>query len=338
MTYKYIIIDGDSQSSMIMQNQIAALGDFLFSGYVNNTEEGLNLILEENPDLIFLGTHLTDSTSENNFSLVNELYKYMVILPKIVIISNTKDVAYEAIKYDVYDFLLKPFQKIDIIKALLKFKKEKGFASILNNNSNLQLQNNQVASANTAMQPFLTSVSESKESNEIPVVEDRIVQQEVVQVDYKIDTESIKNELIQIVKQSLSPSVVTGSLEHAVEQVVEQKNNILCIKSYGDYRFIEFGEIVYLKADNNSTDIMLSSGDSITAFKTLKYFEGSLPNDFVRIHNSHIINIKFVSRIHLGNSDCYLNKGKIKLPFSKSYKDNITAIIELYASNDSKED
>lgn len=330
MTYKYIIIDGDSQSSMSLQSQVSTLRDFLFSGYVNNSEEGLNLILEQNPDVIFLGTNLKDSSTESNFSLVNELYKYMVILPKIIVISQTKEVAYEAMKYDVYDFLLKPFQRIDVLKSLMKFKKESGFSQVLNQSNVQQIEVNQ---------PILNN---SFANSAVPVVEEKYdfkengIANEIAKVDFQFDTEEIKNELIGIVKQSLASNAAAP--QQLEQQVVEQKNNILCVKSYGDYRFIEFDDIVYLKADNNSTDIMLSTGDSITAFKTLKYFESSLPNDFVRIHNSHIINIKFVSRIHLGNSDCYLNKGKIKLPFSKSYKDNINTIIELYASSDLKDD
>lgn len=335
MTYKYIIIDGDSQSSMSLQTHVSTLVDFSFSGYVNNAEEGLNLILEQNPDVVFLGTNLSNSTTENNFALVNELYKYMVILPKIIVVSSTKDVAYEAMKYDVYDFILKPFLKIDIIKSLFKFKKEKSFSSLLSTNTAYEAKEEHTVSANAFMQPILPIITDTKEIEKVAVQENNdFKQKEAAIVDFKIDTESIKSELVEFFKQSLNSAVIPA----VMDQAVEHKNNILCIKSYGDYRFIEFEEIVYLKADNNSTDVILSSGDSITAFKTLKYFEGSLPNDFVRIHNSHIINIKFVSRIHLGNSDCYLNKGKIKLPFSKSYKDNITAIIDLYASNDAKED
>lgn len=335
MTYKYIIIDGDSQSSMSLQSHVSTLVDFSFSGYVNNSEEGLNLILEQNPDVVFLGTNLSNTSTTNNFALIDELYKYMVILPTIIVVSNTKDVAYEAIKYDVYDYVLKPFKKIDLIKSLLKLKKEKSFSSLLSTTPVYKTQGNHTVSADSLLQPILPIITDDKEIKEVAVQENKHDQyKELSTVDFNIDTESIKDELVELVKQSLN----SVALPEVMDQVIDQKNNILCIKSYGDYRFIEFEEIVYLKADNNSTDVMLSSGDSITAFKTLKYFEGSLPNDFVRIHNSHIINLNFVSRIHLGNSDCYLNKGKIKLPFSKSYKDNITAIIELYASNDSKED
>jgi hypothetical protein len=53
----------------------------------------------------------------------------------------------------------------------------------------------------------------------------------------------------------------------------QDQSLILCIKSYGDYRYIAAKDICYLHADNNSTDIHLNTGE-ITAFKTLKHFEG----------------------------------------------------------------
>ena len=107
----------------------------------------------------------------------------------------------------------------------------------------------------------------------------------------------------------------------------EEKPLIICVKSYGDYRFIEAKDICYLQADNNSTDIHLFNGEMITAFKTLKHFENVLSSPFVRIHNSYIVNIDYVSRIHTGNSVCYIKNTTTKLPFSKSYKENVDAII-----------
>ncbi len=112
------------------------------------------------------------------------------------------------------------------------------------------------------------------------------------------------------------------------EAVRPEKPLTICVKSYGDYRFIEASDITYLKADNNSTDIHLNNGEMITAFKTLKHFETVLQSPFVRIHNSYIVNIDYVSRIHTGNSVCYLKQSGIKLPFSKSYKENIDSILD----------
>jgi DNA-binding LytR/AlgR family response regulator len=100
----------------------------------------------------------------------------------------------------------------------------------------------------------------------------------------------------------------------------------ICIKSYSDYQFVELQDIIYLKADNNTTDIQMHNGKTVNAYKTLKHFENTLPFYFLRIHKSYIVNINHVSRIHFSKSKCYLNYNEV-LPFSLSYKDNIDAIV-----------
>jgi DNA-binding LytR/AlgR family response regulator len=106
---------------------------------------------------------------------------------------------------------------------------------------------------------------------------------------------------------------------------------VLCVKSYGDYRYINSNDISYFQADNNSTDIYLNSGEMITAFKTLKHFEGVLSHPFIRIHNSYIINQNYIARIHNGNSTCYIRNSSKKIPFSKTYKSNVDLIIADFA-------
>ena len=101
----------------------------------------------------------------------------------------------------------------------------------------------------------------------------------------------------------------------------------ICIKTQGDYHFLKASDIVYLKADNNTTDFYLSNGKVISGFKTLKYYEQLLPCYFFRIHHSYLVNIDFVSRINIGKSNCFLQNNEITVPFSRTYKDNINAII-----------
>lgn len=102
----------------------------------------------------------------------------------------------------------------------------------------------------------------------------------------------------------------------------------LCVRSNGDYHFISLDDILYLKADNNTTDIHLLSGKVISGFKTLKYYECQLPSSFFRIHNSYVVNLDYVTRINVGKSDCYLLDNTIKLPFSRTYKEQIDLIIK----------
>lgn len=106
------------------------------------------------------------------------------------------------------------------------------------------------------------------------------------------------------------------------------ESNKLCVRSNGDHHFIPFENIVYLKADNNTTDFYLQNGNVIPGFKTMKFFESQLPFYFFRIHNSFIVNINYISRINIGKSNCYLLENNIKVPFSRTYKEQIDIIIK----------
>ncbi|AWX46341.1 hypothetical protein HME9304_03374 [Flagellimonas maritima] len=98
----------------------------------------------------------------------------------------------------------------------------------------------------------------------------------------------------------------------------------ICLKSYNDYRYLDTNEILYLKSDNNTTDFFMRDGSTVSAFKTLKSFEERLPKSFIRIHQSYILNSRYVSRINYGKSICTLrNEIKEEIPFSKTYKSKI---------------
>lgn len=100
----------------------------------------------------------------------------------------------------------------------------------------------------------------------------------------------------------------------------------ICIKSYSDYQFLKYHDIVYLKADNNTTDFKLTNGNIVVVYKTLKHFELTLPHYFVRIHKSYIVNIHYVSRIQFSKSKCHLNFDE-QLPFSSSYRTAVDRIL-----------
>ena len=108
-------------------------------------------------------------------------------------------------------------------------------------------------------------------------------------------------------------------------------SDTLVLKSYSDFQYIDTKEILYLQADNNATDFIMKDGSTISAFKTLKSFEDQLPQSFVRIHQSFIINTAYISRINYGKNICALKFGKKQLPFSKSYKENVDSLKKILA-------
>lgn len=262
--YLYIIID-DNQESVLKTKEVAdSFSELIFVASANTYKQGLNLVLEHNPNLIFLEIDPDDKTSDLSLVFINELYHYLRIVPKIIITTTKKDLAFDAIKYGVMDYLLKPLKRADLLKTMLK----------------LDLPNHEV--------------------------------------------NLISNEAVPDYKGALQADVI--------ELQKINQGLMLCVKSYGDYRYIQANDITYIQADNNSTDIYLNTGEMITAFKTLKYFEAILLHPFIRIHNSYIINRNHIARIHTGNSVCYIKHSTKKLPFSKTYKRNVEIIITEFAN------
>ncbi len=107
----------------------------------------------------------------------------------------------------------------------------------------------------------------------------------------------------------------------------------ICLKSYHDYHYLSTDEILYLKADNNATDFFMVDGTVISAYKTLKSFEMQLPDSFIRIHQSYILNSKYVSRINYGKSTCTLKVDESQLPFSKTYKKKVDNLKQILSKN-----
>ena len=112
-----------------------------------------------------------------------------------------------------------------------------------------------------------------------------------------------------------------------------QESPMLCLKSYKDFQYLDTDEILYLKADNNTTDFYMRDGSIISAFKTLKSFETRLPENFIRVHQSYILNTKHVSRINYGKALCTIRKTKTQLPFSRTYRANIDSLKKLLSKN-----
>lgn len=264
MNYSYIIIDDDPESVLKTKAIADSFSELHFIASAHNYADALDLILEHTPRLIFLEIDPADKKSNLSLNLIDALYRYLNNIPKIIITTSKKDFAFEAIQYEVTDYLIKPLKSIDFKKLTLKLKKS-----------------------------------------------------------------NCDDEIVLIQSQNIEENISTNK---AIEATNKKKNLVLCIKSYGDHRYIDSKDICYFQADNNSTDIHLNNGEVVTAFKTLKHFEAVLSNPFIRIHNSYIINRNYIARIHTGNSVCYIKNTTIKLPFSKSYKKNIDSIINDFSN------
>ncbi|WP_395061104.1 LytR/AlgR family response regulator transcription factor [Flavobacterium sp.] len=335
--FTFVIIDDNQKNRLKTKATAEGFPNLKFLAMADNYDDGIDVVLEYNPDIIFLEIDPLDKESKLSLAFINELYRYMTVVPKVFITTTTENHCRESFKYGVYDYFINPLETRELRKTLFRFDKEipgknrpqtaiKTVESIVKNASEENVSEEDVESLNDTApnasiieNPIIELISIESQD----VIEEYVQNQEIIQVKEESDIteEVLKNNDLE------AKSVTFLQTENTKEKPL-----IICVKSYGDYRYIEAKDICYLQADNNSTDIHLNSGEMITAFKTLKHFEGVLSYPFVRIHNSYIVNIDYVSRIHTGNAVCHIKNTTTKLPFSKSYKENIEEIIATIAS------
>ncbi|MDR1552046.1 MAG: LytTR family transcriptional regulator DNA-binding domain-containing protein [Prevotellaceae bacterium] len=77
-----------------------------------------------------------------------------------------------------------------------------------------------------------------------------------------------------------------------------EKLEHIAVKSGQNIHVIIVSDILYLQAFGDYVHIFTDSGKYLKE-QTMKYFETNLPQQFVRIHRSYIVNIKAISRIEL---------------------------------------
>ncbi|WP_298116488.1 LytTR family DNA-binding domain-containing protein [Flavobacterium sp.] len=336
--FTYVIID-DDYNNVLKTKQIAdSFQNLTFLASATNYDDAIDCILEHNPSFIFLEIDPSDKESNLSLHIINELHRYLSVVPKVFVTTKNDALSLQAFKYGVFDYLLFPIEIKELRKSIFRLEKEIGVNHSTVKTSHINPNNTLVSQSTLA--PNTTSNSENineifQEINTIVDIPEviNVVNQDI---EDEVEQENESKEVItELDNETLSETV--RAIENNEVTFIQSDNQkekplIICVKSYGDYRYIDAKDICYLQADNNSTDIHLNTGEMITAFKTLKHFEGVLKYPFVRIHNSYILNIEYVSRIHTGNAVCHIKNTTTKLPFSKSYKENIDAIISTIAS------
>tara|TARA_R110001592_G_scaffold63542_2_gene194504 strand:- start:443 stop:1195 length:753 start_codon:yes stop_codon:yes gene_type:complete len=80
---------------------------------------------------------------------------------------------------------------------------------------------------------------------------------------------------------------------------------------------VQLSEIIRCKSDNNYTTFYLENGQKILVSKTLKYFADMLKeHGFLRVHQSHLINTKYIKEFIKSDGGYLILKDKSNIPVS----------------------
>lgn len=112
-------------------------------------------------------------------------------------------------------------------------------------------------------------------------------------------------------------------LENTKESKPEKQQIIL--PTLDGFDVVKMEDILRLKGNGNFTDVHLTDGSKRMVCRFLKHFTDILPLPFVRVHKSHVINIRFVKSYHKGAGGYVMLQDGTEVEVSAAYKDQFLA-------------
>ncbi|MEO7313243.1 MAG: LytTR family DNA-binding domain-containing protein [Chitinophagaceae bacterium] len=143
-----------------------------------------------------------------------------------------------------------------------------------------------------------------------------------------IEIEELRN-AIERAEQKLNHANPNPQLELLLENLAEKKHlHRIAIPTSGGLQFIKITDIIYLEASVNYTHIFLADKKKYIVSRTLKDFEDMLPGyEFLRIHNSYIINKNCVEKYIRGEGGQVVLSNNAVLEVSKRKKSDFLKAI-----------
>jgi two-component system LytT family response regulator len=116
------------------------------------------------------------------------------------------------------------------------------------------------------------------------------------------------------------------ALQHNINPNVKRR---LVLKTQESVHVVELDTIIRCEADRNYTSFFLAGGKKILVSKTLKEYETLLTShNFLRVQQSHLINLDYVDRYDKGNGGSVVMKDGSEVPLSPAKRDVFFKILE----------
>ncbi len=118
-----------------------------------------------------------------------------------------------------------------------------------------------------------------------------------------------------------------------LEERIDKKETVkagarIALPQQNEIRYVGIEEIIRCEADNNYTNFFFSDGDQLLISKSLKeYSELLKPQGFVRAHQSHLVNPKFVKSWLKEDGGTLLMVNGDKIPVSKPNREIVKEVL-----------
>jgi len=245
---KGIIIDDESHNIINLQRLLEKYcPEVTIVGSSSDANEGILLIKNSKPDLVFLDIQMPD---KDGFQLLQELNSYDF---EVIFVTAFSQYGIQAIKFSAIDYLLKPIDIEELKKAVAKTSER-----LQHKKQNLQLQN------------LLYHLQENKNNS-----------------------------------------------EHRI-----------AISSLKETRFIYVKNIIRCESENSYTLFFTDEGETIISTVPLYEYDEMLNfYGFIRCHQSHLVNKKYVKSLLKEDGYSLLLFNQARIPVSRQKKDLVKKML-----------
>ncbi len=141
-----------------------------------------------------------------------------------------------------------------------------------------------------------------------------------------VNPEELKTSILKV-EAKLNQRKQNVQLENLMELIKNKdakKDHKLALASTKEIRFVHTDEIIRCESSNAYTQFYLADGKNIMVSKPIFEYEEMLSNyDFIRCHQSHLVNAKFIKSLVKEDSGYLLLNDDTRIPISRGKKENV---------------
>jgi len=115
-------------------------------------------------------------------------------------------------------------------------------------------------------------------------------------------------------------------LEKLFSELKSQNQNKILFHTKEKMEYVNRNDIIRLESDSNYTTVFTTGGNKLLISKTIGEYETLLcnkENNFMRVHQSHIVNLNHVTK-YIKDNSTIITKDNYEVPLSKNKRDDFT--------------
>jgi two-component system LytT family response regulator len=145
-----------------------------------------------------------------------------------------------------------------------------------------------------------------------------------------IDIDELLN-AVNKAEQKLATQIQNVQLDFLLQQIKKPETTVskIALPMQSEIRYVALSDIIRCEADNSYTFFFLANGEKILVSKSLKEYADLLtPNGFLRTHQSHLVNPKYVKSWLKEDGGILLLTTGEKIPVSKPNKETVKQTLQ----------